>query len=1287
MYIPDYFDVGYPGAIDSRMTKQSIVERDAIPAGVRFDGLATYVLSDLKTYQLQGGTTNSDWVDISGGGGALPPSTLLGDLYDVTVTTPVDYEQLLFNATTGEWYNWPEVFILNKLNGNVTTNSLVESVTVDAPLYNTEGGIFIVDGSNRVHLSITEDGGFTIINENTTTGDTSTIISQTPDGNVSIGDTVPDPDSGLTLDLPPDSLADWVMKVNAPAGKGGIQVNVDGWFDSGLQVNSASDGLVFDVNYMNSQIRAANVQLGTTSVPNHGDTTRDFTTNFDNYNMFVGSSGTDGFNVHGFGMTLQMVDGSGTFHLQDGVSQSATNFLGYVNVIENTNSNIGPVGSGYLTTEDYISAGSYFDGDLIFNHNTNVLSDVNSNICKTAEISVQTDEYVALEVDYVLSDNPEGMNKGKVLVHVGYDSSAESVEIIEVETEEFTWITDQMHVPSSDNSRLYYTSAELVQDGYVVVASYNPANPTELWSYMSSNLDVGTKIRIDGETVEYTVIENAGLETPPSFPEYSGYRCRCSPEFGLSGANRLYGYNQIKVYEVISEPDAGPPIPDGSTITFTGFDNQRFTAIYDGLSQENIYHIYSLTGVTVASPYSGLDTAIVTTVIEEIEVPSTGEAFITSIVDIKELTTGDTGVNWVLATSDTGSVKNAQLYATLNNTDTRLSYNCRFKKVGNPVLNILDNEPFGNSYPGGLNLIPALITTGGDSYWSKDGDDIYNLNVGNVGIGKTPATGRKLDVAGNMFTTGAVSIQKDSNSPTLELRGESGTSIFRVNSSDLPAPIFESTVDGDVFIGKIANTNRSAKLAVFGDLGTDYTAKFRSASSTTKGVSISAGSPGIDALTVSDYVGTEVMSITGDGILDVSSSITVAAGALLEVSSTAFTYKGNKVWVDGDTGNLGDLLDVTLSGLTINDTIKWDGVNWVPTPVTSGTTNLGYTSSSTQGEVTSDTGSNAILPLATAAIAGLLSPTEKTKLAQIAEGAEVNVQSDWTEAVDTADAYIINKPTSLSDFIDDLGTTAHISDSVIHVTQTDKDNWNATDSNVQSDWDVSDTGSDAYILNKPTLGEAASRDVDTTVTASSTNLITSGAVAVTNADLTVNPVSGFVRFGDDTIRLIQAGNTMNITDVPRLDSDGMLLISQTRPIVGGATNVYADATAVETDINGGTTIPSGDFIYTYDDKVMWIAAVDLSGPGFSFATAVTNQDLLDITTGANSYTQTQINDAFNNNSISAGDGLTGGGSLAFGGTTVTLNIDAGNGLNVNAVDGSAELDALVGSPSGTIYTP
>ena len=45
----------------------------------------------------------------------------------------------------------------------------------------------------------------------------------------------------------------------------------------------------------------------------------------------------------------------------------------------------------------------------------------------------------------------------------------------------------------------------------------------------------------------------------------------------------------------------------------------------------------------------------------------------------------------------------------------------------------------------------------------------------------------------------------------------------------------------------------------------------------------------------------------------------------------------------------------------------------------------------------------------------------KTKLEGIASGAEVNVQSDWSQSDNTADDYIKNKPTNVSDFNNDSG--------------------------------------------------------------------------------------------------------------------------------------------------------------------------------------------------------------------------------------------------------------------------
>ena len=51
------------------------------------------------------------------------------------------------------------------------------------------------------------------------------------------------------------------------------------------------------------------------------------------------------------------------------------------------------------------------------------------------------------------------------------------------------------------------------------------------------------------------------------------------------------------------------------------------------------------------------------------------------------------------------------------------------------------------------------------------------------------------------------------------------------------------------------------------------------------------------------------------------------------------------------------------------------------------------------------------LPDATQSVKGAISAADKTKLDGIASGAEVNVQSNWTEADSSSDAYILNKPT------------------------------------------------------------------------------------------------------------------------------------------------------------------------------------------------------------------------------------------------------------------------------------
>lgn len=123
--------------------------------------------------------------------------------------------------------------------------------------------------------------------------------------------------------------------------------------------------------------------------------------------------------------------------------------------------------------------------------------------------------------------------------------------------------------------------------------------------------------------------------------------------------------------------------------------------------------------------------------------------------------------------------------------------------------------------------------------------------------------------------------------------------------------------------------------------------------------------------------------------------------------------------------------------------------------------------------------------------------SEKTKLAGIQAGAEQNVQSDWDQTDTSADDYIKNKPQipvipALKELVPGTGITivegteqvvisagsgVVIDASYVHTdnnfSDADKSKLNGIASgaevNVQSDWNVTNTLSDAFIRNKPSI--------------------------------------------------------------------------------------------------------------------------------------------------------------------------------------------------------------------------
>lgn len=86
--------------------------------------------------------------------------------------------------------------------------------------------------------------------------------------------------------------------------------------------------------------------------------------------------------------------------------------------------------------------------------------------------------------------------------------------------------------------------------------------------------------------------------------------------------------------------------------------------------------------------------------------------------------------------------------------------------------------------------------------------------------------------------------------------------------------------------------------------------------------------------------------------------------------------------------------------------------------------------------------------------------TEQTKLAGIAAGAEVNVQSDWDQSDNTADDYIKNKPSLAT-----VATSGNYNDLSNKPT--------IPSAQIQSDWNQADNTKLDFIKNKPSLATVA----------------------------------------------------------------------------------------------------------------------------------------------------------------------------------------------------------------------
>lgn len=188
------------------------------------------------------------------------------------------------------------------------------------------------------------------------------------------------------------------------------------------------------------------------------------------------------------------------------------------------------------------------------------------------------------------------------------------------------------------------------------------------------------------------------------------------------------------------------------------------------------------------------------------------------------------------------------------------------------------------------------------------------------------------------------------------------------------------------------------------------------------------------------------------------------------------------------------------------------------------------------------------------------------KLDGIAAGAEVNVQSNWTQTDTSKDDYIKNKPGNATT------TTSGF------MSATDKEKLNGiaagAEVNIQSDWNVSDTTSKAYIKNKPTSLPAsdvyqwAKATTKPSYTASEVGTYSSGDIdnLLSNKVTANTAITGATKckITYDSKGLVTAGANLAASDIPSLAADKITsgTFADARIASASTWNAKADDSAV-----------------------------------------------------------------------------------------------------------------------------
>ena len=356
--------------------------------------------------------------------------------------------------------------------------------------------------------------------------------------------------------------------------------------------------------------------------------------------------------------------------------------------------------------------------------------------------------------------------------------------------------------------------------------------------------------------------------------------------------------------------------------------------------------------------------------------------------------------------------------------------------------------------------------------------------------------------------------------------------------------------------------------------------------------------------------------------------------------------------------------------------------------------------------------------------------SEQSKLSGIASGAEVNVNANWNAT--SGDAEILNKPSfatvATSGSYDDLsnkpsipsalnelsGDSDDISEGTANLFMTTGERSklsgiaSGAEVNVQSDWNVTASGNDAYIKNKPTLSSPLTTKGDIWVYSTDDTRLPVGTNGqVLSADSTQSAGLKWVDAsggGGGTVTSVSAGSGMDFSEIT---GAGSVVLGTPSNITGNTTNVASGTTHTHqvilnlNDLDDATiTSVANNELLAYDTTASgWINQTP-SEAGFStVATSGSYNDLSNLPSLSTVATSGSYNDLSDKPAIPSAlselsgdsDDIAEGSSNLFmttGERSKLSGIASGAEVNVNsdwnATSGDAEILNKPTLPTGNI---